>query len=57
MFPMTPNKGREIKRLARSLTRGAGWGCREPALNSHMKLTDVKSGGTGEAPNFNAGYS
>ena len=23
--------------LARSLTRGAGWGCREPALNSHMK--------------------
>jgi len=36
--------------LARSLMRGAGWGCREPALNSRMKPSAVKAGGTGEAP-------
>jgi len=36
--------------LARSLTRGAGWGCREPALNSRMKSSAVKADGTGEAP-------
>ena len=36
--------------LARSLMRGAGWGCRERALNSRMKPSAVKAGGTGEAP-------
>lgn len=35
--------------LARSLTREAGWGCREPALNSHMKPSAVKTGGTGRS--------
>ena len=36
--------------LARSLTRGVGWGTREPALNSRMKSSAVKADGTGEAP-------
>ncbi len=41
--------------LARSLTGGAGWGCGEPALNSQMKPSAVKAGGTGEVPSFRAG--
>ena len=41
--------------LARSLTRGAGWGTRERALNPRMKLSAVKADGTGEAPHFSAG--
>ncbi|MCD6509492.1 MAG: hypothetical protein J7L11_03790 [Thermoprotei archaeon] len=58
MLPMTrrssirPENGEGI---ARSLTRGVGWGCREPALNSRMKPSAVKAGGTGEAPSLRAG--
>jgi len=40
--------------LARSLTRGAGWGCRESVLNSRMKSSAVKADETGEAPHFSA---
>jgi len=36
--------------LARRITSPLGWGCREPALNSRMKPSAVKAGGTGEAP-------
>jgi len=41
--------------LARSLMRGVGWGCREPALNSRMKSSAVKADGTGEAPPLRVG--
>jgi len=53
MFPV--RKEVQITVVARSLTRGVGWGCREPAFNSRMKPSAVKAGGTGEAPHFSAG--
>jgi len=43
--------------LARSLMRGTGWGCRERALNSRMKPSAVKAGGTGEAPQDGVAHS
>ncbi len=39
-----------VASLARSLARGAGWGCSEPASNPHMKPSAEKAGGTGKAP-------
>jgi len=47
----------QITVVARFLTRGAGWGCREPALNYRMKPSAVKAGGTGEAPHLVRGSS
>jgi len=55
MFPMTPVKGRVEQCLAHRITSPMGWGCREPALNSRMKSSAVKAGGTGEASPFRAG--
>ncbi len=51
---MTPVKGRAKQTLARRIMSPSGWGCREPALNSRMKPSAVKAGGTGEAPPFRA---
>ena len=50
MFPMTSLCGeRDGQGVAHRITSPMGWGCREPALNSRMKLSAVKAGGTGEA--------
>jgi len=56
MFPMMSLCGeRDEQCVAHWITSPMGWGCRDPALNSRMKPSAVKAGGTGEAPPFRAG--
>ncbi|MEB3691389.1 MAG: hypothetical protein G5Z43_000294 [Caldisphaeraceae archaeon] len=50
---MTPVR-EELKDIAHTLTRGMGWGSREPPELPN-EATTVKAGGTGETPSLRVG--